>query len=687
MAVTPLTVITFCAISHCLFFQIPAKDITVTFQLNASTANRLRHDVDARFVSGSTFELSNATKSLQGRGSDGRVAYAQPIPLWNNSTKAVADFSTHFQFQINWTNQTTSEYHDKGGSGFAFFMASPDSGYHVPYTQGGRWFGLFNERSNGDKSNQLVAVEFDTYQSPWDPDSNHVGIDVNSVISVDIVSLDQKLNDGKIWNARINYHGQENMLNVFVSCRLCNGRGPSMLSHKIKLTEYLPENIVVGFSAAVFESSEVQRLISWNFTSVIATSTTSLSKKRKIASKLITIVVSICCLVTIISVISFVIHFYRRRKRLTSEEEESDVVMVLDHVPRKFSYAELSTGTNNFSEKEKLGQGGFGDVYKGVLMRSDEVVAVKRISAGSKQGKKEYVAEITTITRLRHRNLVQLLGWCHEKSQLLLVYEYMPNGSLDNFLFEKRRGDLNWTCRYRIASDIASALLYLHELWDECVVHRDVKSSNVMLDSEFNAKLGDFGLARLVKHDQWLQTSTIAGTLGYLAPECAVTGISSTESDVFSFGAVALEIACGRQTLDLRLEKQKMRLVEWVWDLYGQGRLFDAADSGLNGEFNRAEMEMLMVIGLWCSHPDPSTRPRIRQVLQLLNFEIPMPNLPNTLPKAAYSPIEGGFFNGMSDFPLTHANSQEMAVFSCSALTDMPSTSSSSTAMSKSSMS
>ncbi|KAH9303760.1 hypothetical protein KI387_008164 [Taxus chinensis] len=600
----------------------------------------------------STFELTNATKSLQGRGSVGRVAYVLPIPLWNISTKAVADFSTHFQFQINWTNQTTSEYHDKGGSGFVFFMASPDSGYYVPYTQCGRWFGLFNEQSNGDKSNQLVAVEFDTHKSAWDPDSNHVGIDVNSVISVDIVSLDQKLNDGKIWDARINYHGQENMLNVFVSCRLCNGRGPSMLSHKIKLTEYLPENIVVGFSAAAFESSEVHRLISWNFTSVIATSTTSLSKKRKIASKLITIVVSVCCLVTIISVISFVIHFYRRRKRLTSEEEESDVDMVLDHVPRKFSYAELSTGTNNFSEKEKLGQGGFGDVYKGVLMKSDEVVAVKRISAGSKQGKREYVAEITTITRLRHRNLGQLLGWCHEKSQLLLVYEYMPNGSLDNFLFEKRKGDLNWTCRYRIASDIASALLYLHELWDECVVHRDVKSSNVMLDSEFNAKLV---------------------TLDWHA----------------CFGAVALEIACGRRTLDLRLEKQKMRLVDWVWDLYGQGRLFDAADSGLNGEFNRAEMEMLMVmvIGLWCSHPDPSTRPRIRQVLQLLNFEIPMPNLPNTLPKAAYSPIEGGFFNGMSDFPLTHANSQEMAVLSSSALTDMPSTSSSSTAMSKSSMS
>jgi len=153
-------------------------------------------------------------------------------------------------------------------------------------------------------------------------------------------------------------------------------------------------------------------------------------------------------------------------------------------------------------------------------------------------------------------------------------------------------------------------LLYLHEEWEQCVVHRDIKSSNVMLDSNFNAKLGDFSLARLIDHELGSQATVLAGTLGYLALECITTGKASKESDVYSFGVVSLEIVCGRKPVELKVEPSKVRLVEWVWDLYGKGQFLEAVDKGLNLEFDEQQIERLIVVGLWCCHPDPTIRPK-----------------------------------------------------------------------------
>lgn len=270
----------------------------------------------------------------------------------------------------------------------------------------------------------------------------------------------------------------------------------------------------------------------------------------------------------------------------------------------------------------------------------EEALAVKKISQDSKQGRKEYVSEVTTISRLRHRNLVQLLGWCHQKGELLLVYEHLPNGCLDKHIFGKEKDILKWNRRYSIACDIASALLYLHEEWDQRVVHRDVKASNVMLDSNFNAKLGDFGLARLMESDQAAShTTVVAGTRGYVAPECYITGKTSPEADVYSFGAVTLEIACGRRPLDHTLEEHNCRLVEWVWDLYGKGKALDAADEklgGLGGDFNAEEMERLMVVGLLCSNLDSTSRPKMREVIKILKNEVRLPHVPLDLQVAVY---------------------------------------------------
>lgn len=303
--------------------------------------------------------------------------------------------------------------------------------------------------------------------------------------------------------------------------------------------------------------------------------------------------------------------------------------------PRKFSYKEMVNATNNFGEKEKLGVGGFGAVYKGFLKDLNCFVAVKKISKQSKQGSKEYTTEVRIISQLRHKNTVKLIGWCHEK-ELILVYEFMPNGSLDSHLF-KGKTLLTWVVRYKIVQDLVSALLYLHQEGDQCVLHRDIKSSNVMLDSEFNAKLGDFGLARLVDHAKGSQTTALAGTLGYMAPECLTTRKASKESDVYSFGIVALEIACGRRSIEHGVEEDQVSLLAWVWESFGENKLVDVVDKKLCMKFDWNQMERLLIVGLWCAHPDRNIRPTMGKVAQVLNFESPLPVLPPKMPVPNYN--------------------------------------------------
>jgi serine/threonine protein kinase len=173
----------------------------------------------------------------------------------------------------------------------------------------------------------------------------------------------------------------------------------------------------------------------------------------------------------------------------------------------------------------------------------------------------------------------------------------MPNGSLDSHLFTEE-SLLIWATRYKVAQGLASALLYLHEEWEQCVVHRDLKLSNIMLDSNFNAKLGDFGLASFVDHVKGSQTTVLVDTMGYMAPECVTTGNASKESDVYSFGIVALEIACGRKPIKTNAPQDQVVLVEWVWELYGIGKVLEATDPRLDGDFDEQQMERLMIVGL-----------------------------------------------------------------------------------------
>ncbi|KAL4367876.1 hypothetical protein GQ457_05G031810 [Hibiscus cannabinus] len=336
--------------------------------------------------------------------------------------------------------------------------------------------------------------------------------------------------------------------------------------------------------------------------------------------------------------------FFARQKRKRAKESDDDP-HVFDTLfndefgnvigPRKFSLNELARATSDFNTENKLGEGGFGSVYRGFLRDLDTYIAVKRVSKASKQGIKEYASEVKIISRLRHKNLVKLIGWYHEKGELLLVYEFMPNGSLDTHLF-KGKSLLTWETRYKIVQDLASALLYLHEEGDYCVLHRDIKTNNIMLDSSFNAKLGDFGLARLVDHSTGLKNTLLAGTVGYIAPECLSSGKASKESDVYSFGVVALEIACGRRSIEPKFQDSEAVLVPWVWESYGNGKVLDVADKKTGTWFDPKQMQCLVIVGLWCAHPSHEQRPSIRQVIQALHFEAPLPELPSTMPVLSY---------------------------------------------------
>ncbi|PIN11031.1 Serine/threonine protein kinase [Handroanthus impetiginosus] len=429
------------------------------------------------------------------------------------------------------------------------------------------------------------------------------------------------------------YNSTTRNLSVFWSY----GNGPnSSLSYYIDLKEVLPQWVTVGFSAATGVYFERHTLESWEFSSSLDIDESNKKTRRKIG--LIIGLTLLGCILIVGAGVAFVV--LRRHIGGAVDKnklEETNLMSINDDLergagPRRFSYKDLALATNNFSDERKLGQGGFGGVFKGHLTDLDIPVAVKKFSRGSKQGKKQYITEVKIISMLRHRNLVQLIGCCHEQGEFLLVYEFMPNGSLDYHLF-CGRSQLSWSLRYKIAIGLASALLYLHEEWEQCVLHRDIKSSNVMLDSDFNVKMGDFGLARLMDHELGPQTTGVVGTLGYLAPEYVSTGRASKESDVYSFGVVALEIATGRKSVDKQLEKG---LVEWVWDLYGNGQLISAVDERMETDVEPKQVECLMIIGLWCAHPDRTLRPSIRQASRVLSFEADLPQLPTKMPIAMY---------------------------------------------------
>jgi serine/threonine protein kinase len=248
------------------------------------------------------------------------------------------------------------------------------------------------------------------------------------------------------------------------------------------------------------------------------------------------------------------------------------------------------------------------------------------VSHDSRQGVREFVAEVVSIGRLRHRNLVQLLGYCRRQGELLLVYDFMENGSLDKYLHDPQMPTLSWHERYKIIKGVAASLLYLHEDWEQVVIHRDIKASNVLLDHEMNGRVGDFGLARLYDHGTDPRTTHVVGTMGYLAPELVRTGKATPLTDVFSFGMFLLEVACGRRPIDRDDHNSRVVLVDRVIEHHRNGSILDAVDPRLVGKFETKEAALVLKLGLMCAHPLPNLRPTMRRVVQYLDSDQPVPD-------------------------------------------------------------
>ncbi|XP_019093107.1 PREDICTED: L-type lectin-domain containing receptor kinase I.9-like isoform X2 [Camelina sativa] len=591
-------------------------------------------DKSATVLPSGILRLTNASQHQMGHS-----FHKKPLEF---SSSGPLSFSTHFVCAL------VPKPPVEGGHGIAFVLSPSMDFTHAEST---RYLGIFNASTSGSSSYHVLAVELDTIWNPdfKDIDHNHVGIDVNSPISVAIASAsyysDMKgsnervdLLSGKPIQVWVDYEGT--MLNVSIAPLKVQKPSRPLLSHPINLSKFFPNRsrLFVGFSASTGTAISDQYILWWSFStrrgSLQGLDISKLPKVPHPHKKLSTLVIilPVCLAILVLAVLA---GLYFRRRRKYSEVSET---WEKEFDAHRFSYRSLFKATKGFSKDEFLGKGGFGEVYRGNLPKGREI-AVKRVSHNGDEGVKQFVAEVVSMRCLKHRNLVPLFGYCRRKRELLLVSEYMPNGSLDEHLFDDQKPVLSWSKRFVVVKGIASALWYLHTGADQVVLHRDVKASNIMLDTEFNGRLGDFGMARFHEHGGNAATTAAVGTVGYMAPELITMG-ASTGTDVYAFGVFMLEVTCGRRPVEPQLEVEKRHMIKWVCECWKKDSLLDATDSRLGGEFIAEEVEMVMKLGLLCSNIVPESRPTMEQVVLYLNKNLPLPDFsPYTLGIGTFAPV------------------------------------------------
>ncbi|KAM3309555.1 hypothetical protein ACQJBY_030681 [Aegilops geniculata] len=522
----------------------------------------------------------------------GRMVYARPVPFYDSTTGEVSSFTTRFTFAIG---------PNAGGGkegGMAFFLSSYPSRL-LPDSSGGNLGLPGNDGlSQAYGTDRFIAVEFDTLSNTWDPrgTQEHIGIDINTVRqSVNTTSLPTFSLNGSM-TATVTFDSSTKMLVASLQFDDRSSVGPVEVSTMLPdpVTSLLPSEVAVGFSAATRESFQLHQILSWSFDSTLATHA----------------------------------GFSHRKWRF-----KSDSFVLGTTGLRRFEHSELARATNDFSEKSKLGVGAFGAVYKGSYKDKEGrqlEVAVKKIK---KTEGRDFSDELKTISATRHMNLVELKGWCcsrdnsacigfcccgcRQKVKRFLVYELVPNGDLEYHL----KNVLPWEKRYKIAKGIGSAITYLHHGCKRCILHRDIKPSNILLDNEFNPKLGDFGLSRITDKDSTMLMTTAIGTLGYMDPQCIRDGEIeyNCRSDVYSFGIVLLEIACGKKPREqIQLEELRSTGTEAQF-------VENVADDRLNGDYNSTEMQRVVFLGLRCSHPVGQQRPYMKDAMKYLEDGIELP--------------------------------------------------------------
>lgn len=635
--------INFILSSNVLKSSVLAEATTAKFTFRGFKGNQTEIQTEGA----STIQHDNGLLRLtnQNHNDTGTAFYRKPIRLrdYTSSSKfKLCSFSSSFVFVIIPSSP------GNGGFGFTFTLSPTPN---RPGAESAQYLGLLNRSNNGDPLNHVFAVEFDTVQGfkdGADRRGNHIGLNFNNLSSqvqepliyydTDDRKEDFQLESGEPIRVLVDYDGSNETLNVTIyPTRLGFKPKKPLISRRVsELSEILEEEMYVGFTAATgIDQSSAHYVMGWSFASCGETPmadwlylsqlppsppNTSVSNKKGYTSQVIALIVSLSIVTLVLLVLLFVFVMYKRQ----IQEEEILEDWEIDY-PHRFRYRDLYLATKNFKESEIIGSGGFGTVYRGNLSSSGPI-AVKKITPNSLQGVREFVAEIESLGRLGHKNLVNLQGWCKHKNDLLLIYDYIPNGSLDSLLYKtpRRKGVvLPWDVRFEIIKGIASGLLYLHEEWEQIVIHRDVKASNVLIDEDMNAKLGDFGLARLYERGTLSQTTKVVGTLGYMAPELTRNGKGSTASDVFAFGVLLLEIVCGNKPTN----SENFFLADWVMEFHTNGGILSAVDQKLGSNFNGREAKLALVLGLLCCHQKPKSRPSMRLVLRYLNGEEDVPQI------------------------------------------------------------
>jgi hypothetical protein len=625
--------------------------------------SRLVHDLkllgNAKFSNEKgSLQIPNESQETDIRHQAGRGLYSFPIRLLDPITKTPASFQTTFSFQLNnlSTNSDLSDY--GGGSGLTFIIV-PDE-----FTVGrpGPWLGMLNDACENDY--KAVAIEFDTRKNPefGDPNDNHVGINLGSIVSTKIINVSDvgvSLKDGFVHHAWIDYDGSRRRIDIRLG--LANEEVypiKPIFSEFMDLSPYLNEYMFVGFSASTGNHTQIHNILSWNFTSNSqaflrypssetcqgkimlenTTETTAATDKRSNRNEpprsfLIFVAAVVLALVVLVG-----FYFISRHRRSVSKSKtsiEEDLHRPRPpNKPRRFAFSAISSSTRSFSEIEVLGSDTRGVYYRGKLSNGSQV-AVKRFSTeflnthGS--DKKRLLKEIKVISHVRHPNLLPIRGWCQDNNEIIAVYDFVPNGSLDKWLFGA--GVLPWTRRFKVIKDVADGLSFLHS---KQLAHKNMKCSSVFLDVSFRAVLGDFGFVLLGAESKQFESVVCNG------------------ADVFEFGVIVLEVIGGRPRVEAETDEEKQEernLLDYAWNLHETGEKVKLVDRRMGSLINLEQAIRVMEIGLLCTLNENKGRPSMEQVVELLhNMEKPIPELPRTRPVALfpYNSANTGLCNNYS---------------------------------------
>ncbi|CAI0549713.1 unnamed protein product [Linum tenue] len=566
----------------------------------------------------------------------GRAFYPSPLPTTTITTQPNASLPFHTSFIFSIVPPTRPLL---PGHGFAFLF-SPSAGIRSAISS--QHLGLFNLTNDGSPSNRVLAVEFDVFMNQEfnDLNDNHVGVDVNSLTSIaqreagfwrgDGGFEELMLNSAENYQVWIDY--VDSRINVTMARAGEVRPRRALISEVLNLSGVFSGEMFVGFAAATGQLVESHNILAWSFSNsnasigdaLITSNLPSFVRpdQRSVFRSVGFIVGTTVVAFGIVGgILVFLILIRERRgKNKKKEEQEEMEDWETEYWPHRIDYRVIYEATDGFNEENVIGCGGNGKVYKGKLDGGTEV-AVKKISLQNQYGLREFLAELSSLGRLKHRNLVSIRGWCKkEQGSLILVYDYMENGSLDQKIFHSNKDSqsvLTWEQRMKILRDAASGILYLHEGWEVKVLHRDIKASNVLLDKEMNARLGDFGLAKMHSHGQLATTTQVVGTVGYMAPEMMTTGRATTQTDVFGFGVLILEVVCGRRPV----EEGKPSLVDEVRKVVMEGRNVVSVVDGRvreSSRFGDEEVKRVLQLGLMCTYRDPRVRPTMRQVVKAL---------------------------------------------------------------------